>query len=116
MPLEGAAPDLHRARAHYEAIPDSTIPFVAFRKHLGLAYCAWKVGDVEDATRFVSRAIDEAGDGGLVRMRVMALNLLSRILTGPPAIAAYERAHRMATMLEDEEQLHRLERVRVELK
>lgn len=107
-PPDGIAPDLQRARAHYAAIPDADIPYVAFRKHLGLAYCAWKEGDVDQASRLVQRAVDEAGDGGLVRMRVMALNMLSRILTGDAAAAVTARARRMATVLEDEELLRRV--------
>lgn len=107
-PPAGEAPDLERARAHYLAIPESTIPFVAFRRCLGLAYCAWQLGDVAEATQLVQRAIDEAGDGGLVRMRVMALNMLSQILPEPAAAAITERARRMAGTLEDEKLLLRL--------
>jgi hypothetical protein len=107
-PPAGVAPDLHRAREYFASIPDASIPFVAFRKHVGLAYCAWKLGDVGEATRLAERAVDEAGDGGFVRMRVMALNMLSRVLTGPSAAAVNERARRMATALEDEDLLRRV--------
>lgn len=102
------SPDILRARAHYAAIPDSMIPFVAFRKCLGLAYCAWKLGDVAAATQLAQRAVDEAGDGGLVRMRVMALNMLSRLLDGPRAAEVNARARRLAASLEDEELLRRV--------
>jgi len=108
-PPAGAAPDLHRARACFTSIPDAPIPFVAFRRCVGLAYCAWKLGDVDEATRLAERAVDEAGDGGLVRMRVMALNMLSRVLTGPRAAAVNARARRMAMALEDEDLLRRVE-------
>jgi hypothetical protein len=107
-PPSGVAPDVHRARACYAAIPDTAIPFVAFRKSVGLAYCAWKLGDLDEATRLAQRAVDEAGDGGLMRMRVMALNMLSRILEGPSAAAVNERARRMAMALEDEDLLRRV--------
>ena len=39
----------------------------------------------------------------------IALNMLSRILTGPSAAAVNERARRMATALEDEDLLRRVE-------
>lgn len=107
-PPGGALPDLHRARACFAEIPDAPIPFVAFRKCVGLAYCAWKLGELDEAARLVERAVEEAGDGGLVRMRVMALNMLSRILTGARAAAVNERARRMATALEDEDLLRRV--------
>jgi len=107
-PPDGVAPDLHSARACYAAIPESAIPFVAFRKSVGLAYCAWKLGELAEATRLAQRAVDEAGDGGLMRMRVMALNMLSRILEGPSAAAVNERARRMAVALEDEDLLRRV--------
>jgi hypothetical protein len=107
-PPAGVAPDLHRAREYFAALPDAPIPFVAFRKSVGLAYCAWKLGDAGEARRLAERAVDEAGDGGFVRMRVMALNMLSRILTGPSAAAVNDRARRMATALEDEDLLRRV--------
>src|SRR5204863_899239 len=44
-PRAGEAADLERARAHYAAMPDSPLPFVMFRKHVGLAYCAWQLCD-----------------------------------------------------------------------
>lgn len=107
-PPAGVAPDLHRARECFASIPDAAIPFVTFRKSVGLAYCAWKLGDLPEASRLAERAVDAAGDGGLVRMRVMALNMLSRILTGPQAAAVNDRARRMATALEDEDLLRRV--------
>ena len=54
------------------------------------------------------RAADEAGDGGLVRMRVMALNLLSRVLAPDQAAVVNERARRMANALEDEDLVRRV--------
>ncbi len=107
-PGAGVEPDFVRARDRYAAIPDSTIPFVSFHKSVGLAYCAWKLGELDTAARLARRAIDDAGDGGLVRMRVMALNMLSRILDGDEATAVNDRARRMATALEDEDLLRRV--------
>ena len=109
-PPAGREPDLAGASRHYASIPDSesTIPFVACSRAIGLAYCAWTLGDLADAERWATRAIDEAGDGGLVRMRVRALNMLSRVVDRERAADINARAHRIATMLEDEELLRRV--------
>ncbi len=104
-PRDGAAPDWERARTLYAALPHSDVPFVIFRKTVGLAFCAWKLGDVATAAQLAQIAIDAAGDGGLVRMRVTALNMLSRIVDGDAARTINARAHRMATALEDEDLL-----------
>ena len=109
-PPEGRRPDLARARRLYESIPeDPAMPFVLFRKFVGLAYCAWKLGDEKEAVRLAQLAVDHAGDGGLVRMRVMALNMLSRVLPDEEARRVRERARQMATLLEDEDLLRRTE-------
>jgi hypothetical protein len=102
-------PDFARAKQLYEAIPDSLVPFVAFRKHVGLAYCAWKLGDTPLAIRLAERAVDAAGDGGLVRMRVMALNMLSRLVSPDRAQAINDRARHMANALQDEDLLRRVD-------
>ena len=107
-PPARAAPDIVGARRHYAAIPESTIPFVACARAIGLAYCAWTLGEHADAVRWAERAVDEAGDGGLVRMRVRALNMLSRVVDGERAAHVNARAHRMATALEDEDLLRRV--------
>jgi hypothetical protein len=101
-------PDVERARAAYLAIPDSDIPFVVFRKSVGLAYCAWQIGDKATAERLARTGVEAAGDGGLVRMRVLALNMLSRIVDEAEATALNARARRMATALEDEDLLRRV--------
>jgi hypothetical protein len=104
-----AEPELfERARALYAAIPVSPVPFVRFRKAAGLAYCAWKLGSLEEAARLAEEAVEAAGDGGLVRMRVMALNMLCRVSSGARAVALNERARQMATALEDEDLLRRV--------
>ncbi len=107
-PAAGVAPEFERARELYRAISDAPVPFVRFRKFVGLAYCAWKLDERDEATRLAELAVEAAGDGGLMRMRVMALNMLSRVVTGERAAAINDRARRMATALEDEELLRRV--------
>lgn len=107
-PADGVEPDIARARQHYEAIPESTIPFVSFRRSVGLSYCAWKRGDLEEALLLARRAVDDAGDGGLIRMRVAALNMLSRVVSPEHAAIVNERARRMAAQLGDEELMQRV--------
>jgi tetratricopeptide (TPR) repeat protein len=110
-PLPGEHADLHRAHALYLAIDEHPyIPFVSFRKYVGLAYCAWQLGNLTEAVQLAERAVEHAGDGGLVRMRVMALNMLSRTLQGDQASSVNQRARRMATLLEDEDLLDRVAR------
>lgn len=109
-PLDGEPPDLLAARSAYEAITeDPSIPFASFRKCVGLAYCAWQLGDTKTAARLADLAADHAGDAGLLRMRVMALNMLSRVLSGDDAVAVNERARRMAAGLEDDDLLLRVD-------
>jgi len=101
-------PDLAQARSHYDAIPPSTIPFVSFRRTVGLAYCAWKQGNLDEATQLALQAVDDAGDAGLIRERVNALNMLSRVVAPASAAAVNERARRMAARLGDEELMQRV--------
>ncbi|CAN5493183.1 hypothetical protein BH11MYX1_BH11MYX1_10330 [soil metagenome] len=75
-----AVPDVRAARALYEAIHEAPYqPFVSFRRAVGIAYCAWQLEDRETAIDFAWRAVEHAGDGGLLRMRVNGLNMLSRV-------------------------------------
>jgi hypothetical protein len=109
LSITNDVPDVEAARALYASIEDEPyLPYVSFRKATGLAYCAWKLGDRDEAVRLAQEAIEHAGDGGLVRMRVMALNMLTRVLTGDAATAVHNRARRMATLLEDEDLLNRV--------
>jgi hypothetical protein len=110
-PAPGEPADIVRARELYAAIPESTIPFVSFHRALGLSYCAWQLGDRAAASELARRAIDDSGDGGLIRMRVTALNMLSRLLDPEHAAVVNERARRMATYLGDEELLVRVKHV-----
>ena len=96
---------LNEALALYEAIPDATwLPFVAFRRAHGLAWCRWRLGDPAIARQLAIQAIDHAGDGGLVRFRVMALNLWAHIEGETEAgNTARRRAYQLAKGLEDED-------------
>lgn len=108
-PRLGETADVVRAQALYEAIDELPyVPFVSFRKCAGLAYCAWQLGDVSHALWLAEQAVEHAGDGGLMRMRVMALNMLSRTLSGVRAASVNARARRMALLLEDEDLLSRV--------
>lgn len=94
---------LREALALYESIPDVQQPsFVAFRRALGLAWCRWRLGDAVEAARLARLANEHAGDGGLVRFRVMALQLLGNIEGGTEEGAqARARAVRLAELLQD---------------
>jgi hypothetical protein len=108
-PLAGAREDVEGARALFERIDDEPyLPFVAFRKHNGLAYCHWKLGDVAAGQAFARRAEQDAGDGGFVRFRIMALNLLARMLDPLEGAAVQARAERLAALVEDEDLLRRV--------
>lgn len=90
--------DYEASKALYLAIDDS-VPFAASRRALGLAYVAWKEGATTEAERLAQEACTHAGDGGFVRLRVMALNLLARIAGDP---AARQRAERIALGIHDD--------------
>ena len=107
MPNSGAR---GRTRSRTWLPEGSSIPFVDFRRDLGLAYCAWKLGGRDEGVALALRAADHAADGGLVRLRAMAFNLASRIADGPKGAELRERARRLSARLEDEELLSRVER------
>ena len=86
------------------------LPFVSYRRDAGLAYCHFRLGDRERAIALAEAACRHAGDGGFLRLRVMALGLLARILGEAEGAAARERAVQIARRLEDEELLGRLTR------
>ena len=107
--LPGTAPDIAGALALFEQIPDAPfIPFVAFRKCNGLAYCHWQQGDFTAGQRFARLAEQHAGDGGFVRFRIMALNLLARMLPEPEATSVRARAELLSKLVEDEDLLRRV--------
>jgi hypothetical protein len=92
------ARDVDGAHALYAAIEPIT-PFAACRQALGLSYIAWKRGRTTEAEGHARDAAVHAGDGGFLRLRVMALNLSFRI-TGDETIKA--RAEAIARGMEDE--------------
>lgn len=100
-PLDGE-PDVEAARELFLAIPEAThIPFVDYRRTAGLAYCSWRLGDVEEGRRLAKLACVHAGDGGLIRFRVMALNMLAKMSEPDEATALRARAERLASSIED---------------
>lgn len=102
-PVEGP-PQVEEALALFEAIePCDEAPFVGCRKALGLAYCHWRLGDQARAQEEAREALAWAADAGLVRMRIIGLNLLAHILGEPEGAASRARARRLAEGLEDEE-------------
>jgi hypothetical protein len=110
-PPRGQAPDLHGARELFLAIEeDDAVPFASFRRANGLAYCAWKLGDAGEGARLARLAAEHAGDAGLVRFRVMALSMLSRMVPSDEAAPLVARAERLARALEDEELIRRVDR------
>lgn len=110
-PPGGAPPDHRGALALYESLPrDDIHPFVSYRRDAGLAYGRFALGDRAAAVRLAEAAIGHAGDGGYVRLRAMALNLLARILGDEEGSAARGRALAIARRLEDEDLLGRLDR------
>ncbi len=97
---------LQAARELYAAIAsDSELPFVAFRRAHGLAYCAWKLGALHEARAHAQAASEHAGDGGLIRFRAMALLLLARVSEEPEASSLRRRAARLARQIEHEDLL-----------
>ena len=67
------------ARLYRSINASSPAAFARFRRDHGLAYCHWRLGDHERAVRHARAAIEQAGDAGLLRFRVMALELLAHI-------------------------------------
>lgn len=97
----GRGPDVAQAERLYREIPERGVPpFAASRRANGLAYCRWKQGDKEQAVQLATEAARQAGDGGHVRLRAMALSLLARI--DPGHADASPRAIAIARRLEDE--------------
>lgn len=101
--------DLDEATRIYSEIPkNSGIPFVDMKRELGRAYCKWKVGDKTEAAKLARLACRHAGDGGYVRMRVIALNLLKFLVSESEAGALRVRAAKLAQQLGDEDLKNRL--------
>jgi hypothetical protein len=102
------------ARALYEALPEHGPPFARVRRDNGLGWSLLRLGDRAGAHACALRAVEAAGDGGSLRLRVMALGLLAATLEGPAAAAVRQRAAAIAERLDDEALRVRLERPPVE--
>lgn len=100
--------DFAAAEAAYRALPTEGPPFVLCRRANGLAYALHRRGRDEEAAALAREAARHAGDGGHVRLRVMALSMLARI--DPREVGARDRAVAISRRLEDETLLLRLER------
>jgi hypothetical protein len=107
----GKRPDHAGAEALYRTI-DEKVPaaFALCRRANGLAYARWKQGFSEEAAAFARHAAEHAGDGGHLRLRAMALNMLARIVGGSEGEQARQRATAIAASLDDEALQMRFER------
>lgn len=106
-------PDYSAAEALYRRIPvDGAPPFVLCRRANGLAYARWRQGAIAEAAALAREACRQAGDGGHVRLRAMALSMLARIEGEPGGAEARERALAISQRLEDETLRLRFERAR----
>jgi hypothetical protein len=98
-------PALEEAEALYRLLDDTegAPPFARCRRQNGLAYARWKQGDSEAGAELARSSARHAGDGGHLRLRAMALSMLSRILKGTPeGNDAAARAAAIVTAIEDE--------------
>ena len=125
-PRDGRSPDPAAALALYQSIPidgipddgapgdgapgDGPPPFALCRRANGLAWSHFLLGDRDTAIAHARASVEHAGDGGSLRLRAMALNLLSRLLSGDEGQAAGGRALAIARRLEDEDLRLRIER------
>ncbi|MFO0723800.1 MAG: hypothetical protein U1E65_08470 [Myxococcota bacterium] len=94
--------EIDRALELHLALPDTprTHPFARSRRANGIAYGLHRRGEIEAALREARRAASYAGDAGHVRLRAMALLMISRIGKGSPeAEEARARAGAIAEML-----------------
>jgi len=96
--------DAAGAEGLYRTIAEADAPpFVLARRANGLAYARWKQGDHDGGAALAREACLHAGDGGHVRLRAMALQMLGRILGDTDAgRAARDRALAIAKRLDDE--------------
>lgn len=110
-PAPGESPNFSYARELFEDLEqDPCAAFACFRRNTGLAYCTWRLGDATEGARLARRAAEFAGDGGLVRFRIMALNMLSLMVSPTEGRDISKRAERLARQLEDDDLLERVQR------
>lgn len=103
-PPPGQAPDHQSALALYTGLPDRDAPpFALCRRENGVGWSKLNLGDRAGAIEHARISVQHAGDGGSLRLRAMALNLLARVLPGTNGEAARARALAIARRLEDEE-------------
>jgi len=100
------------AEALYRRIPEDGPPFAVVRRHNGLGWSALNQGRRDDAAFHGRLSVEAAGDGGYLRLRVMALRLLAAATTGPESAAAVDRAEAIAHRLRDATLLERVRRLR----
>lgn len=100
------------ARDRYAALPEHGPPFARVRRDNGLGWSLLRLGDREGARACALRSVEAAGDGGSLRLRVMALSLLAATQEGEEAEATRRRADAIAERLDDEELRVRLRRRR----
>ncbi|MFT5686218.1 MAG: hypothetical protein ACI8RZ_007174 [Myxococcota bacterium] len=93
---------LDAALALYAVIPIDGPPFARFRRAHGEAWCLWKQGRKDEALSASRLAVQHAGDGGFVRMRILALTLQGHILGRAEGGAVWMRAREMAEALGDD--------------
>ena len=86
----------------YAGIPRVGPPFALVRRHNGLGWCALVQGHRDGAIAHARLSVQHAGDAGSLRLRVMALNLLSKAIGGDEGEQIRVRAVLMASRLEDE--------------
>ncbi|MCA9706896.1 MAG: hypothetical protein KDK70_13670 [Myxococcales bacterium] len=94
--------DHESAAALYAALPAQGPPFARVRRDNGLGWSLLRLGRRDEAEACARRAIEAAGDGGSLRLRVMALGLLGATLDGVEAEAVRRRAATIAERLDDE--------------
>lgn len=99
----GPAPNPAAALALYTALPEEAPAFARYRRASGVAWSRWKLGDHANALHHAHIAAEAAGDGGFVRLRAMALNLLARLLPSDEGARYAARARAIAQQLDDEE-------------
>jgi hypothetical protein len=104
------AENFREALSLYESLPKADVhPFASYRREAGLAYGHFKLGNQLRAQEHAKSACDHAGDGGYVRLRVMALILMARVNDDESYLA---RARSIAERIEDTELLERISRFR----
>jgi len=86
----------------YLRIPPDGPPFARCRRENGLGWSRLRLGDRAAAVEHARAGVEAAGDGGSLRLRAMALNLLAQAAEGEEAHRARTRALGIAHRLEDE--------------